>query len=668
VELVLQRVHPEDTALVKQTIERASQNGKDYEHEYRLVMPDSSVKYVHSVVHAVSDESGTMEFVGTVMDVTVANQAEAALREQASLLNLTHDTVFVRDMHDIITYWNRGAEELYGWTGEEAVGKVSHRLMQTIFPEPLEEINAELLRTGRWDGELVHAKRDGTQVIVASRWSLQRDKQGLPAATLETSNDITERRRAEEALRQQANLLEQTHDAILVWEFPRTIIFWNRGAEQLYGFSREEAIGRSNHELLRTEHPLPMPGFEAALEREGAWTGELTHTTRDGRKILVESRHVLMREADGRRLVLETNNDITERKRTEATLEQAFQEIQVLKDQLYKENLALKEEIDRSSMFEEIVGASPALQAVLARAGKVAPTDSTVLITGETGTGKELIARAIHKRSPRAARAFVNVNCAAVPPSLIASELFGHEKGAFTGALQRHLGRFELAEGGTIFLDELGELPADTQIALLRVLQEREFERVGGTHTLRADVRVIAATNRDLKAAIAAGAFRSDLFYRLNVFPIEMPPLRDRQEDIPVLVEYFIDRYASKAGKKIRSVNKKTLELLQSYPWPGNIRELQNVIERSVIVCDTENFSVDESWLSRESLPTEPASQFLSQELATHEKDMIEAALAATGGRVSGPSGAAAKLGLPPSTLESKIRSLKINKHHFKTS
>jgi PAS domain S-box-containing protein len=548
VELVFQRIHPEDAARVKQTIERASQNGKDYEHEYRLVMPDSSVKYVHSVAHAVSDESGTLEFVGTVMDVTVVNQAEAALREQASLLNLTHDTVFVRDMKDIITYWNRGAEELYGWTREEAVGKVSHQLTQTIFPAPLEEINAELLRTGRWDGELHHTKRDGTQVIVASRWSLQRDKQGLPAATLET------------------------------------------------------------------------------------------------------------------------NNDITERKRTEATLEHAFQEIQVLKDQLYKENLALKEEIDRSSMFEEIVGASPALQAVLARAAKVAPTDSGVLITGETGTGKELIARAIHKRSPRAARAFVNVNCAAVPPSLIASELFGHEKGAFTGALQRHLGRFELAEGGTIFLDEIGELPAETQIALLRVLQEHEFERVGGTHTIRAEVRVIAATNRDLKAAIAAGAFRSDLFYRLNVFPIEMPPLRDRQEDIPVLVEYFIDRYASKAGKKIRSVNKKTLELLQSYPWPGNIRELQNVIERSVIVCDTENFSVDESWLSRESLPTEPASQPLSQELATHEKDMIEAALVATGGRVSGPSGAAAKLGLPPSTLESKIRSLKINKHHFKTS
>ena len=280
---------------------------------------------------------------------------------------------------------------------------------------------------------------------------------------------------------------------------------------------------------------------------------------------------------------------------------------------------------------------------------------------------KELIARAIHKRSPRAARAFVSVNCAAIPPSLLASELFGHERGAFTGALQRRLGRFELADGGTLFLDEVGELPAETQIALLRVLQEREFERVGGSRAIAVDVRVIVATNRDLPAAIAAGTFRSDLFYRLNVFPLELPPLRERQEDIPLLVEYFIDRYASKAGKKIRGINTKTLELLQTYRWPGNIRELQNVIERSVIVCETETFSVDESWLSWESAQTAPARQALADKLAVQEKDMIEAALAETRGRVSGPAGAAAKLGIAASTLEAKIRSLQINKHRFKT-
>jgi transcriptional regulator with GAF, ATPase, and Fis domain len=361
--------------------------------------------------------------------------------------------------------------------------------------------------------------------------------------------------------------------------------------------------------------------------------------------------------------------DMTEQHEARVALETAFEEIKALKDQLYNENIALREEIDRSSMFEEIVGASPALRAVLSRVSKVAPTDSTVLLTGETGTGKELIARAIHKRSRRSSHAFITANCAAIPPSLIASELFGHEKGAFTGALQRRLGRFELADEGTLFLDEVGELPAETQITLLRVLQEREFERVGGNQPIRVNVRVIAATNRDLEAAISTGTFRSDLFYRLNVFPIEIPLLRERREDIPLLVEYFIGHFARKAGKSFHGINKKTLDLLRSYPWPGNIRELQNVVERSVIVCETENFSVDESWLSRQPLPREPKSQLeLSQKLAAQEKEMIEAALRESGGRVSGPSGAAARLGIHRSTLESKIASLKINKHRFKTT
>jgi formate hydrogenlyase transcriptional activator len=338
------------------------------------------------------------------------------------------------------------------------------------------------------------------------------------------------------------------------------------------------------------------------------------------------------------------------------------------RDQLAQEQVYLREELGRSSMFEEIVGTSPVLQTVLSRVSKVAPTDSTVLITGETGTGKELVARAIHRRSQRCSRAFVSVNSAAVPRDLIASELFGHEKGAFTGATQQRLGRFELAGGGTIFLDEVGELPSETQIALLRVLQEHAFERVGGTRSLRTDVRVIAATNRDLQAAIAAGSFRSDLFYRLNVFPIEIPSLRERREDIPLLVEYFLDRFARKAGKSIRGMNKKTLDLLLSYPWPGNIRELQNVSERSVTLCESENFSVDESWLSRRPPATEPKSELdLPKKLVAQEKELIEAALRESAGRVFGPSGAAAKLGMPRSTLESKIRSLKINKNRFKS-
>jgi formate hydrogenlyase transcriptional activator len=349
-----------------------------------------------------------------------------------------------------------------------------------------------------------------------------------------------------------------------------------------------------------------------------------------------------------------TGTDIEDRKRAE--------------ERTRNENVALREEIDRSSMFEEIVGASAALRQVLAQVAKVAPTDSTVLISGETGTGKELIARAVHKRSNRSARAFIRMNCAAISPSLIASELFGHEKGAFTGALQRRIGRFEAADGGTIFLDEIGDLPAETQIALLRVLQEREFERVGSSQPLAIDVRVLAATNRDLKSAVDAGTFRQDLFYRLNVFPIHLPSLRERVDDIPLLVEYLIDRYAKKTDKKFRDVTSETLELFQAYEWPGNIRELQNVIERAVILCDNETFSIDETWLKRESPPVSGAAVPLVPTLVEREKEMIETALTQCRGRVSGPFGAAHKLGIPRQTLDARIASLGINKHRFKTS
>jgi PAS domain S-box-containing protein len=355
--------------------------------------------------------------------------------------------------------------------------------------------------------------------------------------------------------------------------------------------------------------------------------------------------------------------DLSEQKRAEA-------EIRALKDQLYKENLALRDEVDRASMFEEIVGTSKPLRGVLSRIAKVAPTDSTVLIAGETGTGKELLARAVHKRSGRSVRAFVSVNCAALAPSLISSELFGYEKGAFTGATQRRLGRFELADGGTIFLDEVGEVPPDIQVALLRVLQEREFERVGGTQSIKVDVRVIAATNRNLKAAVAKGTFREDLFYRLNVFPIEVPPLRERRDDILMLVEYFVRRYAKRVGKNIQSIDKKTLDLLQSYDWPGNIRELQNVIERSVILSAGEVLSVDELWIPKESSPLESQAQAplsaKGEGERRSEREIIEAALADSRGRVSGPSGAAAKLGIPASTLYHTIEALKIDKKKFK--
>jgi DNA-binding NtrC family response regulator len=337
-------------------------------------------------------------------------------------------------------------------------------------------------------------------------------------------------------------------------------------------------------------------------------------------------------------------------------------------EKLTQEALYLEHETRSEMAFGEIIGNSASLRGLLRQVETVAPTDSTVLISGETGTGKELIARSIHKKSQRPGRTFVSVNCGALPPSLIPSELFGHEKGAFTGAMQRRLGRFELADGGTIFLDEVGELLPDTQVALLRVLQEREFERVGGGRPIHVDVRVIAATNRDLKTAVANGTFRADLFYRLNVFPVEVPPLRERKDDIPLLVWHFTQQFARRMNKVIDTVPSATMDALRRYHWPGNIRELQNVIERSVILCETEIFSIDESWLPQQPFLPEPRNQIeLSRRLQAEEMDIIEAALKESGGRVFGATGAATKLGIPRSTLESKIRSLKIDKNRFRT-
>jgi formate hydrogenlyase transcriptional activator len=350
----------------------------------------------------------------------------------------------------------------------------------------------------------------------------------------------------------------------------------------------------------------------------------------------------------------------------------AYEEIRRLKDELQQENLALREEIDQESMFEEIVGSSPVLQTVLARVERVARTNSTVLITGETGTGKELIARAIHRRSDRSVRALIKVNCAALPEGLIGSELFGHEKGAFTGALARRVGRFELARGGSILLDEIGELPPEMQVALLRVLQEGEFERVGGSQTIHTDARVIAATNRDLVAAVASGRFREDLFYRLNVFPIAMPPVRSRKDDIPMLVKYFAARYASRLGKRLESIDRRTMERLIAYPWPGNVRELQNIIERAAILADSGVLRVEEADLHvaevggavrDATVANDPSS---SRDLRQNERQLIESALAECRGQVSGSRGAAAKLGVPPTTLESMIKRHRIDKKRFR--
>jgi formate hydrogenlyase transcriptional activator len=453
------------------------------------------------------------------------------------------------------------------------------------------------------------------------------------------------------------------------WKCATGEIVWSEETYRIFAWDRTMKPTIEN--VLSRAHPEDRAAIQQLIDRVTRevvdWNLEHRLLMPDGVvKYVQVVAHSVHDAATGGAEYVGAVMDVTAAKESRQALEKAYAEIRALKDRLQSETTVLREEIEQTSMFEEIVGASPPIRTVLSHVSKVAPTDSTVLITGETGTGKELVARAIHKRSPRSARPFVAVNCAAIPSSLIASELFGHEKGAFTGALQRRPGRFELADGGTIFLDEVGELPAETQIMLLRVLQEREFERVGGSGPIRANVRVIAATNRDLQAAVADGTFRADLFYRLNVFPLDVPALRERRADVSLLVEYFVHRYAKRVGKRIRSVTKETSKLLQSYDWPGNIRELQNVIERAVIVCDSDTLSIDPRWLSSRSLGIPPVVSLCTGTLATHKKDAIEAALKESKGRVAGPFGAATRLGVPASTLESKIKALKIDKRRFK--
>jgi formate hydrogenlyase transcriptional activator len=792
IDSVMQRVHPQDRADFQRVIDGASRGTTDFEHTYRLLLPDGRVKHVHAIAHALQDASGNREFVGAVTDITERKTNEERVRRlvEAGILGIYFATV-----EGGIVEANQAFLQLLQYDRQDlASGRLRWAdITPAEWRERDERSMAEFLATGVFQPyEKEYFRKDGSRVpVLVGGARMQSPNEGVVFVL-----DLSEQKRAEEKIRRSESYLAEaqrlSQTGSWAWSPDQDIRYWSEECYRVLSFDPQDGLPRFE-ELFQRIHADDQPAFreliQTAIREKAEWEADyrIVHpggAIRDihvvGHPVLSTSGHLV--EFVG------TVIDVTERKRAEEERRRSEMELQQMLDlapqqvrvygpsgerlyanrialdyygisleewrqtpgnafrsslfvhpddreraartfsdhasssgstyesearvrgadgnyrwflvrhnplhddkgqvkrwyvaltdiderkraeeRLQQENVALREEIDKASMFEEIVGTSPALKSVLSRISKVAPSDSTVLITGETGTGKELVARAIHRRSHRASRAFVSVNCAAIPRDLIASELFGHEKGAFTGATQQRLGRFELANGGTLFLDEVGELPAETQIALLRVLQEHEFERVGGTRRIHADVRVIAATNRDLQAAISGGSFRSDLFYRLNVFPIETPSLRERRADIPLLVEYFIDRYARKAGKNIKRINKKTLELLQSYPWPGNIRELQNVIERSMILCDTEIFSIDENWLSRPP-PLSPESKEqieLPLRLLVQEKNMIEAALKESRGRVFGPYGAAGKLGIPRSTLESKIKSLKIDKNRFRTS
>jgi formate hydrogenlyase transcriptional activator len=564
-------------------------------------------------------------------------------------------------------YTGISREEAYGSGGAEA----EHAATATSVIQAIVHPDDAPGAAAKWLNEILPQAKPGELEVRLRRhdgeyrWFIVRvepllDERGHVVQWYGTNTDIEDLKQAKARLHEDERELRRIIDAIpqtiVVLAPDGTTLYANKALLDYTGLTMDGVLAPDFRE--RTFHPEDVERVrderQAALLRGVPFENEQRARRWDGQYRWFMIRFNPLHDEQGRLLRwYATGTDIEDRKRDELRIQ--------------TENLALREDLDSSSMFEEIVGSSDALRRVLADVARVARVDSTVLISGETGTGKELIARAIHKRSSRAARAFIRVNCAAIPPSLIASELFGHEKGAFTGATQRRLGRFEAADGGTIFLDEVGELPAETQIALLRVLQEREFERVGSSDSVPVDVRVLAASNRDLKAAVAAGTFREDLFYRLNVFPVRVPPLRERLEDLPLLVEYLVQRYAAKAGRKIRQVTRSTLSLLRSYDWPGNVRELQNVIERAVVLTDGDTVSVDESWLTGDSpRPVEPAAP-LGATIAGRERELIEAALAESGGRIAGPSGAAARLGIPRQTLDSKIRAFGIDKYRFKS-
>jgi formate hydrogenlyase transcriptional activator len=659
-------IHPQDLPRMMEKWQEVFTSGEAGEVEARLRRHDGSFRWFLIRAEPLRDETGKIvRWYGISTDIEDRKQAEEKLRQDERELRRVIDTIPSLAWSTLPDgsgeFWNRRWYDYTGLTQEECLGSGWHRGVHPEDVTPLMNKWAKVLASGEaGEGEARFRRHDGVFRWFLIRAEPLRDETGKIVSWYGISTDIEDRKQVEEKLRQDECELRRITDVIaqmiVVHDPEGAPIYANQTLLDYTGLTIDD-VTRPDFRS-RIIHPDDFERLhdvrQAALLRGIPYEIEFRARRKDGQYRWFFSRYNPFHDEQGRLTRwYATGTDIEDRKRAE--------------DRTRNENVALREEIDGDLMFEEIVGSSDAIRQVLQQVAKVAPTDSTVLISGETGTGKELIARAIHKRSNRSARAFIRVNCGAIASSLIASELFGHEKGAFTGALQRRIGHFEAADGGTILLDEIGDLPMEMQSTLLRVLQEEKFQRVGSSQSVSVDVRVLAATNSDLRSAVDAGKFREDLFYRLNVFPIRLPPLRERLQDISLLVEYLVSRYAQKAGKKFRDITSKTLQLFQTYRWPGNIRELQNVIERAVVLCDGDTFSVDDRWLSQESsLASGPVAPLVTT-LEDRERQMIEEALAQSKGRISGPTGAAAKLGIPRQTLDRKILSLGIDKNQFKS-
>src|SRR5215469_16804800 len=668
-------IHPEDVAGIVQKWHAALESGEPFEAEARVQRADGEYRmFLHRKVPLRGEDGAIVKWFGSSIDIEDQKRAEERIAQKTRELQRSElclqqgESLYNSGSWSFLPsgefeYLSPQLYSIFEFDPAKRLPMLSD-YVKLVHPEdrPLVQgILDEMIAKGigcdvkkrivRTDGTLRLMRGVGSRVM----------EQGKAVRLVGTLMDITEQERTTRELWRREAYLAQAQALSHTGSFGLNLstgeLVWSDETFRILNYKR--TVKPTLDLVFKRVHPDDAASVQQAIDdaKEGK-------SLDFGHRLLmpdgsVKHVHVIahpLKSAPGDLELVGSVMDVTVRQK-------AFEGIKLLRDELQEENILMRDEIGKTSMFEEVVGNSPVLQTVLARAAKVAPTDSNVLITGDTGTGKELIVRAIHKRSKRSERPFVSLSCAAIPSSLIMSELFGHEKGAFTGAVQRRAGRFELAEGGTLFLDEVGDLPLETQIALLRVLQEREFERVGGTEVLRCHVRVIAATNRDLQSLIADGTFRSDLYYRLNVFPIRLPPLRERKEDIPLLVNYFVDHYAKRAGKQIKHIPKKALETLQEYSWPGNVRQLQNVIERSLIINDTDKFSIDKSWVVNKLRPTASSGPVGYKAI---ERERIKAALAQSKGKISGPSGAAAKLGMPATTLESKIRALKINKYSFK--
>jgi PAS domain S-box-containing protein len=659
-------LHPDDHEETRKVWSNCLRTGSAGEVAFRVRNSKGEYHWFLSRAEPLRASDGTLVFwIGVNLDIDETKRAEVELRRSKAHLadaqRLSHTGSAGMEAGTKRMFWSEESARIYGYSPDTE--PTPDLILQRVHPDDVDLVKSVLERAGQGGSDIDFEHRllmpGGSIKHIRSLAHPLKDGDGNEES-IGAIMDITERRSAEQRLQQQEaelrQVLDLTPQLIAVFGPRRERLYLNRISLDYLGITLDEwrrgilpgtQVHSDDIEQLGSQ-------WARAISSGSAFEIEVRFRRNDGtyRWFLIRCNPV----HDDHGKVLRwyaACTDIEDRKRAE--------------DRLQRENSALREELNHGSMYEEIVGSSEPLRKVLSEVSKVAPSDSTVLILGQTGTGKELIARAIHKRSRRAGRSFIGVNCAAIPTSLISSELFGHEKGAFTGATQRRLGRFEAANGGTIFLDEVGDLPPDIQIALLRVLQEREIERVGSDKPIPVDVRVLAATHRDLNKLVNEGKFRQDLLYRLNVVPITMPSLRERVSDIPILIEYFIGKFGKKMGKKFQAIEKKTLKIMQHYEWPGNVRELQNVIERAVTLSDSDTFSVDEAWLKREPSEVSDSSAALSGLLLAHEKEVIEAALAECHGKISGPAGAATKLGVPDSTLDAKIKRLGIDKYRFKS-